>query len=288
MIKVKSLDHIEFGVPLIDEVTGFYAEKWGLQPFDQSSGDEVRYMRTQESGHHAIAFRPAEALSFGHLAFQVSNREDLEIAASEAELAGGSVEKMPGDATEPGHKRSTRLRDPDGNPVELIWSPDQIRDRYSAPLVAPKKIGHVVLNTPQTELMEHFYGQLGFQVSDRTARGMSFLRCNADHHSLAFNRSARTGVQHVAYDVVEMDNVMKALGSLTKSGSQCIWGPGRHGPGNNIFTYYSDPVGLIIEYYAELEQVSEPDEDIETRFWGPEWQGDLWGTAGPPPGPFTN
>lgn len=288
MIKVKSLDHIELGVPRIEEVTDFYSEKWGLQLFDQERVAGVRYMRTQESGHHAVALRPSETLSLGHLGFEVASRDDLEIAVAEAELAGGSIEQMPGDATEPGYKRSARFQDPDGNSVQLVWSPEKVKDKYTAPLVAPRKIGHVVLNTPQPEIMEQFYGQLGFQVSDRTARGMSFMRCNTDHHSLAFNRSSRTGVQHVAYDVVEMDNVMKALGSLTKSGSRCIWGPGRHGPGNNIFTYYSDPAGLIIEYYAELEQVSEPDEDIATRFWGPEWQGDLWGTAGPPPEAFRN
>lgn len=288
MIKVKSLDHIEFGVPRIDEVTYFYEEKWGLQLFDQEPSGEIRYMRTQDSGHHAVSLRSSEVLSLDHLAFEVANPEDLEIALAEAELAGGSMEKMPGDAVEPGHKRSARLKDPDGNSVELIWSPDKVSDKYRTSLVAPRKIGHVVLNTPQPEILEGFYRQLGFRVSDRTAQGMSFLRCNSDHHSLALNRSSRTGVQHVAYDVVEMDNVMKALGSLTKSGSRCIWGPGRHGPGNNIFTYYSDPAGLIIEYYAELEQVSEPDEDIEVRFWGPEWKGDLWGTAGPPPDVFRN
>ena len=288
MIKVESLDHIELSVPKIEEVTEFYTEKWGLQLFDQKSNSGINYLRTQESGHHAVALRPAESLSLGHLAFKVANRDDLEIATSEAEMAGGSVVQPSGDSLEPGYKRSATLRDPDGNLVELIWSPEKVTDKYSAPLVAPRKLGHVVLNTTQPETMEKFYRQLGFRVSDRTARGMSFMRCNTDHHSLAFNLSSKTGVQHVAYDVVEMDNVMKALGSLTKSGSRCLWGPGRHGPGNNIFTYYSDPAGLIIEYYAELEQVSEPDEDIETRFWGPEWQGDLWGTAGPPPDAFRN
>jgi catechol-2,3-dioxygenase len=134
--------------------------------------------------------------------------------------------------------------------------------------------------------MERFYRQLGFRVSDRTARGMTFLRCNQDHHTLALTQSTGTGVQHVAYDVVDLDSVMRALGWFTSNDLACIWGPGRHGPGNNIFTYYTDPAGLIVEYYAELQQIGHPEDDIEERYWGPEWSGDLWGLAGPPPPEF--
>jgi catechol 2,3-dioxygenase len=33
------------------------------------------------------------------------------------------------------------------------------------------------------------------------------------------------------------------------------WGPGRHGPGNNVFGYFIDPFGIVIEYTAEVTQV---------------------------------
>ena len=283
MIKVKGLDHVCLGGGDIEKVTDFYTEQWGLQLFEEADGK--RYLRTQESGHHALLLDPAQPAGLHHLAFEVHERADLDRAVEAALAAGRTVERVPGDAVEPGHRASAAIHDPDGNLVELLWAPDAVTDTYQAPLVAPRKVGHVVLNSPQPEAMEDFYGRhLGFRVSDRTARGMTFLRCNRDHHTLAFMKSGRTGVQHVAYDVDILDNVMRGLAHFTQNGIPCVWGPGRHGPGSNIFTYYTDPAGTIIEYYAELEQVDDLDgEPIEERFWGPEHGGDVWGLAGPPP-----
>ena len=66
----------------------------------------------------------------------------------------------------------------------------------------------------------------------------------------------------------------------------CIWGIGRHGPGNNLFSYYEDPAGNLFEIYAELEQVPDDEAPSEVRFWGPEHKGDISGRAGPPPMQF--
>ncbi|WP_181838476.1 VOC family protein [Nocardia africana] len=223
-----------------------------------------------------------------HVSFDVGTRVDLDAAFEEAVAAGGQVEREPGDAVGPGHEASAAVRDPDGNLVQLLYGAAVTEESHRARIVAPRKLGHVVLNTPQRVVLERFYGRLGLRVSDRTARGMSFLRCNRDHHSLAVCDSERTGIQHIAFDVVDMDNVMTALGALTREGTPCVWGPGRHGPGNNIFTYYADPAGVFVEYYAELEQVEEEvDGPVEPIFWGEEWKGDTWGYAGPPPPNFT-
>jgi hypothetical protein len=34
-----------------------------------------------------------------------------------------------------------------------------------------------------------------------------------------------------------------------------MWGPGRHGPGNNLFVFIEDPDGNWIEISAELEVI---------------------------------
>jgi hypothetical protein len=35
-----------------------------------------------------------------------------------------------------------------------------------------------------------------------------------------------------------------------------IWGPGRHGPGHNIYTYHLNPDGFTIEMFTELDVMS--------------------------------
>jgi hypothetical protein len=114
------------------------------------------------------------------------------------------------------------------------------------------------------------------------------MRCNTDHHSVAFvDSDGRTGLQHIAFDVGTLDGVMRQKGRLAEAGVECIWGLGRHGPGNNLFTYYLDPAKNCIEFYGELEQIPDASIPPEPRFWGPEHKGDQWGLAGPPPSSFT-
>jgi catechol-2,3-dioxygenase len=92
----------------------------------------------------------------------------------------------------------------------------------------------------------------------------------------------KTGLQHVAFDVGSIDEVMRELGRLRSEGVDCVWGVGRHGPGNNVFSYYTDPAGNVIEYYGEMEKV-QPNEKVTPKFWDSLHTGDLWGVAGAPP-----
>jgi hypothetical protein len=78
---------------------------------------------------------------------------------------------------------------------------------------------------------------------------------------------------------------MQEYGRLRSKNLECIWGVGRHGPGNNVFSYYRDPEGNVIEFYGEMEQVASADV-AETRYWGPEHKGDISGKVGPPPQAF--
>ena len=292
MVHVQTLNNIALAVPDLDQAEDFYLDRWGLASVNGDGDSQRRYLRTLTSAHHGLSLEQAPAgVDRGelvHISFDVATRHDLDAAVAAAVAGGGRVEREPGEAIGPGHEASAGVRDPDGNLVHLLYGATVTDESHRARIVAPRKLGHVVLNTPQRAAMERFYATLGLTVSDRTARGMSFMRCNRDHHSLAVADSERTGVQHIAFDVVEMDSVMTALGALTREGTACVWGPGRHGPGRNIFTYYADPAGVFIEYYAELEQVEEEMEGpLEAKFWGEEWKGDTWGYAGPPPPNFT-
>ena len=53
------------------------------------------------------------------------------------------------------------------------------------------------------------------------------------------------------------------------------WGPGRHGPGNNLFLFVHDPDGNWVELSAELEVVAPdrptgtwPHEERTLNSWG--------------------
>ena len=131
----------------------------------------------------------------------------------------------------------------------------------SAPLPAdrdkPIQLSHVVLNCADVDAAERFAVEtLGFKVSDRTAH-MTFVRCNRKHHCVAFARGGFSSLNHIAFEMHDVDGVMRGIGRLRDAGFDCTWGPGRHGPGNNVFGYFIAPFGANIEYTAEVEEVGD-------------------------------
>ena len=144
----------------------------------------------------------------------------------------------------------------------------------------PIALSHVVLNSADADLAERFaVEKLGFKVSDRT-RVMSFVRCNRKHHCLAYVRGAFSSLNHIAFDMPDLESVMRGIGRLRDAGYPAVWGPGRHGPGHNVFGYFIGPHGGVIEYTAEVEEV-----DDDYRVGGPEdWKWppgriDHWGVS---------
>ena len=50
---------------------------------------------------------------------------------------------------------------------------------------------------------------------------------------------------------------MRGAGRMKQQGFNVEWGVGRHGPGDNIFSYFIEPNGFVTEYTAEVEQIDE-------------------------------
>jgi len=100
---------------------------------------------------------------------------------------------------------------------------------------------------------------LGFKVSDWLGDFMAFLRCNSAHHRFAILPGPAC-LNHVAYDMLGVDDVMRGIHRLKQSGVNIGWGPGRHTAGNNTFSYFVTPGGFVTEYTSDLEVV-----DFESR-----------------------
>ncbi len=139
-------------------------------------------------------------------------------------------------------------------------------------------LSHVVLHSPDTKASVRFYeAALGFRVSDWIGEFMVFLRCNSAHHRLAFLPGA-PALNHVAFDVASIDELMRGLGRLTEKGVTVKWGPGRHTAGNNTFSYYLTPNGNSVEYTSDLEEVDEATWQSQVFPMSPTIT-DQWGTG---------
>ena len=61
----------------------------------------------------------------------------------------------------------------------------------------------------------------------------------------------------MAYEVDNMDGLMRGAGRMKNHGFKVEWGVGRHGPGDNVFAYFVEPNGFVVEYTTEVQQVDE-------------------------------
>jgi catechol 2,3-dioxygenase len=161
------------------------------------------------------------------------------------------------------HGASTRSADP------------PVRDR-------PTRLSHVNVNSTDTDAARAWYeAVLGFKLTDRS-KIMAFVRCNSDHHCIVIADAPVNGLNHIAFMLPELEGVMMASGRMIDHGYPIGWGVGRHGPGDNVFAYFVDPFGIVVEHTAEVLQV-----DDSYRVGGPQdwtWppgRTDQWGIAPP-------
>ncbi|WP_185973195.1 VOC family protein [Aeromicrobium piscarium] len=278
---VRSLRSVSLLVPDPQAAIDFYTGSWGLSAVDQ--GDDVAWLRGTGEEHHILHLGHHEENALGRIVFAVATRREVDDAARALEALGVPIIHEPGPLDDAAGGYGVQFVDPEGRLIELS------ADRYAVTAqdangreAIPRKIAHVVLNTVDIDAACAFYTEvLGMRISDWSEHQMAFLRCNSDHHVIAFNQAPWTSVNHVAYEMPTVDHFMRGIGKLKQTGVSPEWGPGRHGPGDNTFSYFTDPAGLVCEYTSEVAQIDE--DSWLCRVWKrtPELS-DQWGTAGPP------
>ncbi len=261
-------------------LVAFYHETWGLQPLDSSS-DPQREISFRANGaeHHVLTLTQGDGHSLDLISLGAASRQDVDQLADTLRRANVAIARGPGPRESLGGGYAVTFRDPEGRLVEVSADVAEA-EPIGSPAQGPDRLSHIVLNSVNVrESVEFYTSLLGFEISDWYENDqMVFLRCNSRHHCIVFAPGKWTSLNHVAFEVASADEVMKALGRLRKAGVETIWGPGRHGPGGNVFCYFQDPAGNVIEYTAELLEI-----DAE---WQPHaWErnadnADVWGTSG--------
>jgi len=279
--KIGAIRHVGLFTPALEAHAHFYSDIWGLDVVQQTP--DTIYLRGSSSEPFILSLHRSDRLGLHHIAYAVADEAEVLSVASELNEAGVRIVREPSRREEPGGGYGMRFIDPDGRCVELSSDVAQHTDGWRAKNVEPRSICHVVNNTPDLERICDFYTRvLGFRISDWSADQMAFLRSDSKHHNISFNRAPHASVNHIAYLVSSVDEVMRGISNLRKHGIEPSWGPGRHGPGNNIFCYFKDPFGYVAEYTSDIDYITDESKH-EPKVWprGPESM-DQWGVAAPP------
>lgn len=260
MSRVTEIRYVGYGVTDLEPERAYYADVFGLEPVP--SDDGMAWFKAQgHDEHHVVRLRQAAENRVDVIALATDSRADVDALCAKVEAAGCRIVHEPRDLVSPGGGYGFRFFSPDG--IQMEVSSDVARGtkrdlaRWEG---VPVKISHIVLHSPDHQgLVKFFTDVLGFKVSDWLGDFMCFLRCNSAHHRFAILPGPAC-LNHVAYDMLSVDDMMRGILRLKQKGINVGWGPGRHTAGNNTFSYFVTPGGFVTEYTSELEEV-----DFDTR-----------------------
>jgi catechol 2,3-dioxygenase-like lactoylglutathione lyase family enzyme len=170
-----------------------------------------------------------------------------------------------------------------------VIDPDGRRIVFGLPALIPEieskstaRLQHFVCASTRLDEMLRFYrDKLGMRESDRVLEGEDiaavFLRSDPEHHSFATFRAPESRPDHHCYETSGWMDIRDWGDRMASLRIPLWWGPGRHGPGNNLFFMIEDPEGHKVEFSAELELMPQ---EAEFRTWPHEQRTlNLWGSA---------
>lgn len=255
MSRVTEIRYVGYAMPDLEAERAFYADQWKLVEAGEKDG-MVYFAADGGDEHHVVRLRQADEQRIDVIALAADSRADVDALHEKVAGSGCRIIFAPKDLDSLGGGYGFRFFSPDGLTFEV--SSDVAR-RTARDLTrwegVPEKISHIVLHSPDHKAMvTWFCDVLGFKVSDWLGDFMCFLRCNAAHHRIAFLPGPPC-LNHVAYDMPSIDDMMVGINRLRLKGTDIRWGPGRHTAGNNTFSYFTTPAGFAVEYSSELEDV---------------------------------
>ncbi|MCP2248006.1 VOC family protein [Lentzea aerocolonigenes] len=277
VVKVQDLAWLEFVKPDLKRAEVFA----GAFGFATSLRTEHElHLRGTDEGAPCVIIRKGPRSAFLGPAFRAAESSDV---LRLAEATGHRVTELPEtlggltvDLLDPSGLRVRVVSGADDLPALPAQAPHTFNFGHEArrtnatqrPLREParvQRLGHVVLQTTTyRQTLDWYLKHLGLIVSDflyypgQRERGpvMSFIRCDrgatpADHHTLALALGPANRYVHSAYQVADLDALAAGGEYLHDHGYQRSWGIGRHIQGSQIFDYWRDPDGFLVEHFSD-------------------------------------
>lgn len=259
LTNIVKLDHVEVTVPDPVEVSEFYQRVFGL----------IETERTKDYIWVSSQSQDKTTSSVGEIKLKKGNHVSFDSIA----FASNEESKM--------------IETPSNHQIKLCSETEEFeRGKSKAPFNIVK-LQHVTFKDPNPTKIQNFYREaLGLSLSDQLGERFYWLRHNHEHHSVGVSHAKTPGVHHIAYELKDWGEVKNLCDHFRAEGVPVEFGPGRHGPGNNIFIYVVGPAGIRFEFFTELAEIYDPNHEPKDWAGGRTKNANTWGPQ--PPASFMN
>ncbi len=137
--------------------------------------------------------------------------------------------------------------------------PEDQPARYVGAGIHPRFLDHVNLCAADPEAMAlELSDVLGLIVSERTTDfELVWMRAGDGRHHTVGLVKGTTGLHHYSWEFSDFCDFKRLGDKLDACDRSLVWGPGRHGAGDNLFAYYVDSGGFLVECTAEMEVIGD-------------------------------
>ncbi len=279
LIKIADIAYVRARVPDLELAEQFFTD-FGLKVSARTP--TALYMRGSGAARYVHVAELGEPKFLG-IAFRAASESDLHVLSRAPGVSAVQLIDGPG-----GGKRVT-LSDPDGNGVEVVHGIAEVAaftqevlplndaahglrrvgtlSRHIKRAAKVLRIGHAVLKSHNPRRMVQWYQDMfGLLCSDEvlTPNGqlaLSFNRVDrgdeyVDHHVLLIDTGPKQGLNHVAYEICDFDDLMLGHEHLKSKGYENVWGIGRHVYGGQLFDYWMDPWDFMYEHWTDTDRVN--------------------------------
>ncbi|CAN9118097.1 unnamed protein product [Alternaria alternata] len=304
-IKLTKLVHMRYQHPNLDEITTFLRD-FGMSVAHKTQGK--KWFKGYGEDQYVYYVEQGEKRFLGGC-FEVESYAELEKASRVP--GAGSIEEL---IDAPGGGHMITLHDPEGFPINLIHGqtkkqpgpfPEVLTTNYedekprvarfqrfkSGP-AAVHKLGHYGL------CVQNFQAEMQWYTRTFNIVPTDFLYINTpegqqkdvaifahidigpsytDHHTIFLSTNPTSHVHHCSFEVHDFDTQNLGHEWLAQKGYTSVWGVGRHILGSQLFDYWWDTTGNMIEHYADGDLVNEETPvgwgeagDESLAVWGPE------------------
>lgn len=265
MVQVTELGYFGFGVKDLEAWKNFASKIVGLEVADDGERDRC-YLR-MDYWHHRIVLHSDPSDDLLYLGFRVAG--PAEFHEMQQQLRGAGIEFKVAAEEEAEERRVLelmKLKDPEGNPIEIFHGPQV---DFTRPFYPGRRMhggfktgvggaGHCIIREKDPQAACRFYTQLGmrggveykFHAGNRTIAPI-FMHCNERDHSVAFGIGGGEHTKrfnHLMIEVDNLDDVGMTHDLVRREKIPVHITLGKHSNDHMYSFYFETPSGWMLEY----------------------------------------